>query len=572
MDKAWPDQKGFHLIKLTQYLAGLTTRQNEWREVGKALVNFFHADLVAFGSQDPDKKNSLHDWTFSDHQNQETYGKSVEPLKQTLEPEINKAVAETVQSGFFTSRLFTDPMALSLIFLPVTRDTHVAEVMIVGYRTSASFPRDLLDLFIAIAGLVGTITSRLNMERELSSHRDHLETLVKERTAALTKTNEQRLKEAGLRRQADAALIESERRFQKMLGVVPDMISIQNAEFEILYSNWQGVGAVPENRRVLNAKCYKTYQERDGICPDCRVTSVLESREPFHEETRLPDGTWVDLRIIPFLDKNNHVEMFMEWVRDITDQKQAEAKILALQKAESLGRMAGAVAHHFNNQLSVVMGNLELVLLDLPEDDENRKSLFQAMKGAQKAADVSRQILNYLGPITGTYIPVNLSDVCRQSLALLKSALPSGMTLTVDIPDSGPIVHADAGQIQQVLTNLFNNARESMGDDQGRIGLCISTVSHEDIPKSKRFPLDWQPQDIAYACLEVSDTGCGISREDIGKIMDPFFSTKFTGRGMGLSVIRGILKSHKSCITVDSEPKNGTVFRVYLPISTEKNR
>ncbi len=570
MDKAWPDQKGLQLIKLTQYLAGLTTRQNEWREVGKALVSFFDADLVAFGSQDPDKRITMHDWTFSDQQNEETYGESVETLKQTMGPEIKKAVAETLQSGFFTSRLFADPMAFSLIFLPVTRDTYVTGIMIVGYQKSETFPMDLLNLFIAISSLVGTITSRLNMERELSSHREHLESMVKERTAELTKTNEQLLKEAGLRRQADRALIESERRFQKMLGVVPDMISIQSPEFDILYSNWQGVAAVPENRRIINTKCYKTYRERDGICPDCRAKSVLESKEPIQEETRLPDGTWVDLRIIPFLDKNNHVEMFMEWVRDITEQKLAEAKILSLQKSESLGRMAGAVAHHFNNQLSVVMGNLELVLDDLPDDAENRENLFQAFEAGRKAAEVSLQMLGYLGHISGTQTAINLSDVCRQILAFLQSALPNGVTLNVDFPDSGPFVHADAGQIQQVLTNLFTNAQESLPDNQGIIGLIIHTVSQEDIPASNRFPLDWQPQDIPYACLEVSDTGCGISSEDIGKIVDPFFSTKFTGRGMGLSVTMGILKAHNGSITVYSEPESGTVFRVYLPVSTEK--
>jgi signal transduction histidine kinase/GAF domain-containing protein len=593
MNKAWPDRKDFQLIRLTQYLAGLTTRQNEWREVGKALVNFFDADLVAFGKIDADKrvptgkmpgttptgnsddlpgKITVHDWIFSDRQSAETYGESVETLKLTMGQQIKKAVAETLQSGFFTSRLFADPMAISLIFLPVIRNSHVTAVMIVGYQAGETFPKDLLNLFIAIAGLVGTITSRLNMERELYSHREHLETLVKERTAALTKINEQLLTEAGLRRQADSALIESERRFQKMLGVVPDMISIQGPEFDILYSNWQGLAAVPENRRKLNTKCYKTYQGFDGICPGCRPQSVLETRKPIHEETRLPDGRWVALRVIPFLDKNNHVEMFMEWVRDITEQKLSEAKILSLQKSESLGRMAGAVAHHFNNQLSVVMGNLELVLQDLPGDDENRKNLLQAMKAARKAADVSRQILNYLGPISGTHSPVNLSDACRQSLSLLQSAAPENMIVNVDFPDAGPVVRADAGQIHQVLTHLFTNARESIVDDRGRIDLCIHTVFHEDIAASNRFPPDWQPQNGSYACLELSDTGCGIAHEDIEKVFDPFFTNKFTGRGLGLSVVMGIMKTHGGGITVDSELGCGSIFRVYLPTSAEKNR
>jgi len=121
----------------------------------------------------------------------------------------------------------------------------------------------------------------------------------------------------------EEALCESDTRFQKILGVVPDMVSIHSPEMDILYSNWSGFGAVPESRRALGTKCYKTYRGFDDICPDCRARSVLESGKPFQEEVRLPDGRWVDLRVIPILDKDGDVEMFMEWVRDITDHKKA---------------------------------------------------------------------------------------------------------------------------------------------------------------------------------------------------------------------------------------------------------
>jgi CheY-like chemotaxis protein len=118
---------------------------------------------------------------------------------------------------------------------------------------------------------------------------------------------------------------------------------------------------------------------------------------------------------------------------------------------------------------------------------------------------------------------------------------------------------------------LLTNAQESTPDNQGAIGLSIQTVSPKDIPASNRFPLDWQPQDISYACLEVSDTGCGIPGENIEKIFDPFFSTKFTGRGMGLAVTMGIVKNHGGGVTVESKPGKGSIFRVFLPISTEEH-
>ncbi|MFP4348934.1 MAG: PAS domain S-box protein [Desulfococcaceae bacterium] len=155
-------------------------------------------------------------------------------------------------------------------------------------------------------------------------------------------------RDIALRKQAEEALRESETRFQKMLGVVPDMISIQNPEMDILYSNWQGFAAVPNHRRILHTKCHKTYRNFDSICPDCLATSVLENRKPIHEETRLPDGKWVDIRVIPILDKDNNVEMFMEWVRDITESKKAEE---ALRESEEKHRrlfetMTQGVVYH----------------------------------------------------------------------------------------------------------------------------------------------------------------------------------------------------------------------------------
>ena len=133
------------------------------------------------------------------------------------------------------------------------------------------------------------------------------------------------------RKNAEVLLRESEKRFEKMLNVVPDMISVHSPHMDILYSNWAGFGAVPESKRILNTKCYRTYRGLDDICPDCRARSVLDSRRPFQEDVRLPDGTWVDLRVIPILDDDDHVEMFMEWVRDITEYQQA---MEALQESE----------------------------------------------------------------------------------------------------------------------------------------------------------------------------------------------------------------------------------------------
>jgi len=122
-------------------------------------------------------------------------------------------------------------------------------------------------------------------------------------------------------------LEESEDRFQKLMNVVPDMISIQDTDMNILYSNWKGVASVPQEKRILNTKCYKTYRGYENICPDCNAIEVLKSKKAFQKDAKLPDNTWVDLRVMPIFDDNNNIELFVEWVRDITERKNTEESL-----------------------------------------------------------------------------------------------------------------------------------------------------------------------------------------------------------------------------------------------------
>ena len=264
-------------------------------------------------------------------------------------------------------------------------------------------------------------------------------------------------------------------------------------------------------------------------------------------------------------------------VRDITERKLAEAERTRLetqnwqlQKSESLGRMAGAIAHNFNNQLQAVMMSLELAMGVETDSQKDNRGLAVAMQAAKKAADVSRMMLTYLGQSQSSYQPADLSLLCRQCLPLLAAGTPKYVNLVTDLPESGPSVEVNASQIQQLLTNLITNSWEACGSKQGRITIQIDTVLAPDaLPANNRFPIEWQPHASAYACLTVTDTGSGIAPEDIDKLFDPFFSRKFTGRGLGLPVVLGIVRAHDGAVTVESVPGSGSTFRVFLPISTK---
>ncbi len=270
--------------------------------------------------------------------------------------------------------------------------------------------------------------------------------------------------------------------------------------------------------------------------------------------------------------------MIMSNASDITERKQAEdehRKLEALnrqlQKSESLGRMAGAIAHHFNNQLQAVMLSLELIASNRPGNAETLEGLVEARQSARKAAEVSTLMLTYLGQSHDKHAPLELVELLHQSLPLLRPALPRGVVLETDLPAPGPVINANADQLQQALICLVTNAWEASGEGRGAIRLSVKTVAAADIPAAGRWPVDWQPRESSsiYACLEVADEGGGIAANDFDQLFDPFFSTKFTGRGLGLSVVLGIARSHDGVVTVESKPGQGSIFRVFFPVSLE---
>jgi CheY-like chemotaxis protein len=136
-------------------------------------------------------------------------------------------------------------------------------------------------------------------------------------------------------------------------------------------------------------------------------------------------------------------------------------------------------------------------------------------------------------------------------------------------PLPGPTIRANMSQMLQIFTNLVTNAWESIADNKGTLTITVKSVAAVDISLSNRFPINWQPKETLYACLEVADTGSGITDADIEKVFDPFFTTKFVGRGLGLAVVQGVVSAHGGGITVESEVGRGSIFRVFLPMAAE---
>ena len=374
-------------------------------------------------------------------------------------------------------------------------------------------------------------------------------------------------------RRAQSELESSKARYVDLYDLAPVGYVTVSGQGVILEANLTAAAMLGVARSALATRQFIGF-----VHPDDRDTYHIQRAQLGERGTRhswdlrmtRADGSLCWAHLQAALAENGECRITLN---DISERKrmeatlaQADARLRQLQKAESLQRMAGAIAHHFNSKLQSVMGNLELALDGPARGTGSSRLLGEAMQAAQQAAEMSTLMLTFVGQAAGNLRPLNLSEACRRFLPLLRAALPAGLPLETDVPLTGPFIGAHEEQIPQLLINLVTNAGDAVGSSTGAVRLAVTTVPPADIPEVHRFPADWEPKNTAFACLEVSDTGRGLAGDDVERIFDPFFSDKDAGRGLGLSVVLGIVRAHGGAVSVRSEPGRGSAFRVFLPL------
>jgi len=378
-------------------------------------------------------------------------------------------------------------------------------------------------------------------------------------------------------------LRESELKYSQTFKTSPDAVTINRLEDGLYVDINEGFTRITGysreeviGRTSMEINIWNEASDRQNLVRNLKEKDYCENLEAIF---RKKDGSLINGLMSARVISLKGIPHIISISRDITELRKLEAKKAELdiqnrqlQKADSLGRMAGAIAHNFNNQLGVVLGNLELAINNLSGTAGPVNLLNEAMKSAWKAADTSGLMLTYLGHTEGKHEPLDISLACRQKLNMILALISKELELATDLPSHGPVIEANEKQILQAITNLVTNAWEAMVDKLGVINLTVKTVSPSGIPASHRFPVDWQAQKVDYACLEVADKGSGIAGNDIEKLFDPFFSSKFTGRGLGLSVVLGIARAHSGVVTVESDPGKGSIFRLFFPVSSEEVR
>jgi signal transduction histidine kinase len=249
-------------------------------------------------------------------------------------------------------------------------------------------------------------------------------------------------------------------------------------------------------------------------------------------------------------------------VLDISDWKQHQQEFLATQKLESLGVLVSGVAHNFNNIMGAIIAEADLALSELPEGSI-RGNVERISTTAIRAADIVYLLTAYSAIGTGGALaPVSVSSVVEEILQLIRATVSRNVTFSIDIARKLPAVLADGSQFRQVVLNLLTNACESLPNQEGTVSVSTSGVSigATEIAK-KRLTL----AQGNYVRLCIMDSGCGIPVELQSKIFDPFYTTKFLGRGLGLAAVQGIVRSLGGIITVESQPGQGSAFEVLFP-------
>jgi PAS domain S-box-containing protein len=383
-----------------------------------------------------------------------------------------------------------------------------------------------------------------------------------------------------VRKRTEEALQESQNLFRAFMNHCPALAYLKDESGRLLFANplfetafglepggWQG----KTDREVWPAEAVVPMGEHDQ--------AVLRSGQPVaREETLSREGSERVWLTIKFPVRNAAGQRLLAGMAlDVTDTKRAEAdrrrldaQLQQAQKLESLAVLAGGVAHDFNNLLTGILGNATLAQLELAPESSLRLNLDQIETAALRAAELCKQMLAYSGKGRFRVELVSPTRLVGDMKPLLETVVSRRATLSYLLAEGLPAVRADAGQLQQVLLNLVTNASDALGERGGTIAITTGTVEADEGYLSGAF-LDDGLAPGRYVFLEVTDNGCGMDEATRAKIFDPFFSTKFTGRGLGLAAVLGIVRGHRGAIRVLTELGKGSTFRVLFPVEEERS-
>ncbi|MFP4531548.1 MAG: PAS domain S-box protein [Desulfobacterales bacterium] len=383
------------------------------------------------------------------------------------------------------------------------------------------------------------------------------------------------------RLRSEKALKKSEEKYRNILETIEDGYYEVDLSGSIKFCN-------PALCRILGYSeselLEKNYRE---ICEPSYINTIYntfnkvyhsrESTKAFDWRLIRKDGSacFVETSVSLIEADDQRITGFRGICRDVTDRIEAEKERQSLenqlfysQKMEALGTLAGGFAHNFNNILFPLIGYIDMALMQAPADSRTRQHMEKALESANKAKNIVHRVQEYTRNDKGHQIqPLDVPEVVDQALRLVRGSLSSRIKLSTEMDDGCPQIMADAGQIQHVIVNLCANANDAIMSN-GRSGHITVKVSCTEITPAGSAKAGALPQG-RYACISVTDSGCGIDSGMVDRVFDPFYTTKpETGKGLGLSLSHRIVKKYGGEILIESQVGEGTAVNVYIPEMT----
>ena len=362
------------------------------------------------------------------------------------------------------------------------------------------------------------------------------------------------------------ALRASESRFRSLSASSPVGIFHSDDEANITYANprLQQIWGINETEGLGRGWLARIHPEDvDAVMSGWAEALAVQAEYQHEYRLLMPDGSirWVYCRSAPLLDANGVMTGTVGTIEHITEQRALEAQLRQSQKMEAVGQLAGGVAHDFNNLLTIIDVHAELALEELDEAHALRADLLEVKKASERAAGLTRQLLAFSRKQLLQPERLTLNEVVAGVEPMLRRLIGEDIQVIARLDPACGSVFADPGQLEQVIINLAVNARDAM------TGGGMLTIDTANVAVDERSADDHAAMLGRYVCLSVTDTGCGIPPDVAERIFEPFFTTKAAGQGtgLGLSTVYGIVRQSGGHILVDSEPGQGTSFRVYLP-------
>jgi PAS domain S-box-containing protein len=423
------------------------------------------------------------------------------------------------------------------------------------------------------------VTERMEMNARLQQARDRLEERVKERTAQLDRAVAGLEEEVAERRRVEYELRASEERWRNVSELSSDLsFALSRAPDGSFTTEWvtQAIVRISgRSREEIEARGWHSIvhpEDIDRVMTHLSQVRIGETRE-YDSRLLTPEGDvrWMKMRITGALSPVDGKLRVLGAGRDVTEARRAEeerrhleAHMQEVQKLESLGLLAGGVAHDFNNLLAVVLGNEALAMSEAQPGSNLAKQLERIRSAAKHAEGLTSQMLTYSGKASLSLKPVDLSGLVEEMSPLLEASISRKCRLETSPGHGRTLAEGDPTRLRQVILNLVINASEALGDRPGRVAVRTGLMFADEAYLEDTFGSGELAQG-EYVYLEVSDSGQGIDAETRKRIFEPFFSTKRSGRGLGLASVLGIVRGHHGAIKLATEPGGGTCFRILLP-------